>query len=74
MPEPERERDKVFVGIAVTVMAVWTFATLVNVIDPSRAIPTYVNLLAAAVVGSVVGGGVTAIAKRRNGKGDDDAP
>lgn len=55
--------EKVFLGIAITVTAVWTVANLVQVILPNRPVPSYVNIVMMAVATSFFGGAV--ISSRR---------
>lgn len=63
-------RETVLLGIAVTVCAVWTIASLVQLADPHRTVPTYVNIIMAAVVGSLFGAAGFKLT-RRNGKDDE---
>lgn len=68
----QEPRETVRLGIAVTVAAVWTVSNLVQVADPQRVVPTYVNLIMAGVVGWFFGSWIGE-RRKRNG-GDDDAP
>lgn len=61
-------RETVLLGIAVIVCAVWTIASLVQVADPHRQVPTYVNIIMAAVVGSLFGAAGFKLT-RKNGNG-----
>lgn len=63
-------RETVLLGIAVIVAAVWTIASLVQVADPGRQVPTYVNLTMAAVVGFFFGAGAIQSRRKRNGNGN----
>lgn len=67
-PKKGDSREKVLRGIAVTVTGVWVVATLVQVIDPSRQVPSTVNVVMGMVVSALFG--AAAIHSRRNGDGD----
>jgi hypothetical protein len=58
--------EKVYLGIAVVVTAVWTLATVVQVVDPVRVVPTYANVIMGIVATAFFGASV--IAGRKNGK------
>lgn len=61
-------QEKVYLGIAVTVTAVWVIATLVQVAFPERVVPTYVNIIMVTVAAAFFGAhGVKSA--RRNGNG-----
>lgn len=51
-----------------TVTIVWTIATLVQVVDPSREVPTYANVIMGIVATAFFGASVV-VGKRRNGAG-----
>lgn len=79
MPQPRRgdPRERILRGIAVTVTAVWVLATIVQVIDPTRQVPSTVNVVMGMVVSALFGAAAVS-ATRRNGNGgnerkDDDA-
>ena len=64
-------REKVLRGIAVTVTAVWVIATVVQVIDPTRQVPSTVNVIMGMVVSALFGAAAVSGARRgRNGDGD----
>ena len=71
MPPPRKDpsREKVLRGIAVTVTAVWVLATLVQVADPSRQVPTTVNAIMGLVVTALFGASAIR-GSRRNGNGN----
>lgn len=58
--------ELVFLGLAILIAIIWAVATIVQIIDPSRAVPLYANLMMAAVSGSFFGGAVIS-SRRRNG-------
>jgi uncharacterized membrane-anchored protein len=62
-------RERVLRGIAVTVTAVWVVATVVQVIDPSRQVPSTVNVVMGMIV-SALFGAAAVTASRKNGNGD----
>ena len=59
-------RDRVLRGIAITVTAVWVVATVVQVIDPSRQVPSTVNVIMGMVVSALFGAAAVS-SRRRNG-------
>lgn len=63
-------RERVLRGIAITVTAVWVIATVVQVIDPSRQVPSTVNVIMGMVVSALFGAAAISHT-RRNGNGDD---
>ena len=61
-------RDRLLLGISVTVTGVWVVATLVQVIDPHRQVPPTVNAIMGIIVTALFSTyGVRTI--RRNGNG-----
>ncbi len=73
MSKPGRgPQETVVLGIAVTVCAVWTIASLVQLAFPDRTVPTYVNIIMAAVVGSLFGAAGFQLTKRNGKAGDDE--
>jgi len=69
-PKP---RWTVYNGIALTVTAVWTFANVVSVIDPSRPVSPLTQGIMGVVASAFFGAGVVAdVRRRRNGNGKDD--
>ena len=60
-------QERLLRGIAVTVLAVWVLATLVQLVDPARQVPGTVNAITGLVVSALFGASVI----RRNGKDDD---
>ena len=63
-------RERVLRGIAVTVTAVWVLATLVQVIDPARQVPSTVNVIMGMVVSALFGAAAIKSGRRN---GDDDS-
>ena len=63
-------RDRVLRGIAVTVTAVWVIATVVQVVDPTRQVPSTVNVIMGMVVSALFGAAAISSHTRRNGNGD----
>ena len=61
-------QERLLRGIAVTVLAVWVLATLVQLVDPTRQVPGTVNAITGLVVSALFGASVI----RRNGNGKDD--
>jgi uncharacterized membrane protein len=60
----------VLLGIAVLIAIVWAIATMVQVIFPSRVVPTEVHFVMMSVAAFFFGGSVFAAWKRNgNGKG-----
>lgn len=51
-----------------TVTIVWTVATLVQVVDPGRVVPTYANVIMGIVATAFFGASVV-VARKRNGNG-----
>lgn len=64
--------EKVFLGIAITVTIVWAIATVVQVVDPSRDVPEYANLVMMTVAGSFFGGAVVTARKKKPANGGED--
>ena len=62
-------REAVVLAIAGVIVIVWAGATVAQIIDPSRQVPTTVNVVMPIVAAALFG--KTAL-KRRNG-GDGDA-
>ena len=64
--------ERVYLGIAVVVTGVWTVATLAQVVDPRRVVPTYVNLVMLSVAGAFFGASIVATrrSERKNGNGN----
>ena len=58
-------REAVLLGIACTVVVVWAVATLVQVIDPSRQVPTGVNVVMPIVATALFGSAY--FTNKRNG-------
>ena len=52
---PRGAREAVTLSIAVVVTVVWAIATIVQVVDPERTVPSYANLIMATVVGALFG-------------------
>lgn len=57
--------ERTFLGIAVTVAAVWAIATLVQVAFPSHVVPLSVNAIMGTVSASFFGGAALAGRRRR---------
>jgi hypothetical protein len=57
--------EKTFLGIAITVAAVWAIATLVQVAFPSHVVPLSVNAIMGTVATSFFGGAFVAGRRRR---------
>lgn len=68
MAAPRGGREGLLRGIAVTVLAVWVIATLVQLVDPTRQVPGTVNAIMGLVVSALFGASVI----RRNGGGNGD--
>lgn len=67
--------ERVFLGIAISVTALWVIATVVQLIAPSRTVPEYVNVVMMTVAGSFFGGAVlTSRAKNRATDPNRDDP
>jgi hypothetical protein len=67
----QKPRWTVYNGIALTVTAVWAFANIVQVIDPSRPVSPLTHGIMATVASAFFGAGVLAdLRKRRNGNGN----
>ena len=64
-------RDRVLRGIAVTVTAVWVVATVVQVIDPTRQVPSTVNVIMGMVVSALFGAAAISHTRRNGDNGDD---
>jgi hypothetical protein len=65
-------REKVLRGIAVTVTAVWVVATVVQVIDPTRQVPSTVNVIMGMVVSALFGAAAISGTRRNGGRGNGD--
>lgn len=71
--ENPRPRWTVYNGIALTITAVWAFANIAAVIDPSRPVPGPTNVIMGVVASAFFGAGVVAdVRRKRNGNGKDD--
>ena len=57
--------ERVFLGIAVTVTAVWSLATIVQVISPAHPVPETANLTMGTVAAAFFGGALIS-SRRRN--------
>lgn len=57
--------ERVFLGLAIGIAVIWAFATIVQIVYPGHAVPTYANLMMATVAGCFFGGAV--IQGRRSG-------
>lgn len=68
MTERSTAHERVYLGIAVTVTAVWTVATLVQVAFPERVVPGYANVIMGIVAAAFFGASV--VQSRRNGNGN----
>ena len=82
MAGEQKPRWTVYNGIALTVTAVWAFANIVQVIDPTRPVSPLTHGIMATVASAFFGAGVLSDIRRqrrggRNGNGtdkkDDDA-
>lgn len=72
MQKHDGSREKVLRGIAVTVTAVWVVATLVQVVDPGRQVPSTVNVIMGMVVSALFGAAAISHTRRNgNGRGDE---
>lgn len=70
MSSQDDSRDKVLLGIAVTVTGVWVLATLVQVIDPARQVPNTVNVIMGMVVSALFGAAAVRHGRKNGGNGD----
>lgn len=61
--------ERVFLGIAITVTAIWAIGTMVQIIIPTRAVPEYANFIMMTVAGAFFGG--TIISSRRRNEGNN---
>lgn len=71
MAESPKPRWTVYNGIALTVTAVWAFANIVSVIDPSRPVSPLTHGIMGVVASAFFGAGVVSRSKKRNGNGGD---
>lgn len=67
MSKRSTAHERVYLGIAVTVTAVWAIATLVQVVFPERVVPSYANVIMGIVAAAFFGASV--VKSRRNGNG-----
>jgi hypothetical protein len=68
-PPRNGSRERVLRGIAVIVTAVWTGSTIVQMIDPSRQVPSTVNVIMGMIVSALFGAAAIS-SGRRNGNGN----
>ena len=68
--ENPRPRWTVYNGIALTVTAVWAFANVVAVIDPSRPVNGQTQVIMGIVASAFFGAGLVS-GRKRNGNGKD---
>lgn len=64
--------ERTFLGIAITVTAVWAVATLFQVVSPSHVVPNTVNYVMGIVATGFFGGALIAGRKNGNGKNGDE--
>jgi hypothetical protein len=63
-------RDKVLLGIAVTVTGVWVVATMVQIMFPSHQAPATVNVVMGMVVSALFGAAAVRAGRRNGGNGE----
>ena len=69
--EKQKPRWTVYNGIALTITAVWAFANIVAVIDPSRPVSPLTHGIMGVVASAFFGAGVVSdVRRKRNGNGN----
>lgn len=64
-----KPRWSVYNGIALTITAVWAFANVVAVIDPTRPVSPLTHGIMGVVASAFFGAGVVADVRRKRGNG-----
>lgn len=65
--DTETARDRLLRGITVVVTAIWSFGTVVQIINPAHQVPNTVNVIMGMIVSALFG--AAAVSRSRNGNG-----